>query len=163
MFFGIFQWTLCYPKHCVILNIMLSQIFPVDFHVDPLKFELALEYDFNFFLLFDHILYIIYNILYIKYSILYTIYNSQIQCFIPYYTYLPLYNIPLLQWKVDFLSQRSTSIFSIRFFLDNDYGTIISFKFVLLNISLNMNVLKIICAISKLAFKVLSLIRRCYK
>jgi hypothetical protein len=44
------------------------------------------------------------------------------------------------------LSQHSTSIFSIRFFLDNDYRTIIlqaSFKLVLLNISLNMNVLKI--------------------
>jgi hypothetical protein len=45
------------------------------------------------------------------------------------------------------LSQHSTSIFSIRLFLDNDYGTIIlqaSFKLVLPNISLNMNVLKVI-------------------
>jgi hypothetical protein len=46
----------------------------------------------------------------------------------------------------NFLSQHSISIFSIHLFLDNDYGTIIlraSFKLVLLNISLNMTVLKI--------------------
>jgi hypothetical protein len=28
------------------LNTMLSQIFPVDLYMDPLKCELALEYDF---------------------------------------------------------------------------------------------------------------------
>jgi hypothetical protein len=44
------------------------------------------------------------------------------------------------------LSQHSTSVFSIRLFLNNDFGTMIlqaSFKLVLPNISLNMNVLKI--------------------
>jgi hypothetical protein len=44
------------------------------------------------------------------------------------------------------LSQHSTSILSIPLFLDNDYGTIFSFKLVLPNISLNMNVLKMIQA-----------------
>jgi hypothetical protein len=42
---------------------MLSQIFLVDFHVDPLKSELALEYDFIlfcFYLTVYGILYIIY-------------------------------------------------------------------------------------------------------
>jgi hypothetical protein len=52
-------------------------------------------------------LYIIYWILYIIYWILYIIYWIQIQ------------------WGVNFLSQHSTSIFSIRLFLDNDHGTII--------------------------------------
>jgi hypothetical protein len=69
----------------------------------------------------------------------------------------------IMQGEVDFLSQHSTSIFSIRLFLDNDYGTIISFKLVLSNISLNMNVLKIICTIFKLTFKILCLIGKCYK
>jgi hypothetical protein len=75
MFFGIFQWTLCYPKHCLILNIMLSQIFPVDFHVDPLKSELALEYDLFIYLhLFDRTWYIVYYIYYTMCNILNTIY-----------------------------------------------------------------------------------------
>jgi hypothetical protein len=45
------------------------------------------------------------------------------------------------------LSKHSTSISSIRLFLENDYGTIIPqafFKFVLPNILLNMNLLKVI-------------------
>jgi hypothetical protein len=75
MFFGIFQWTLCYPKHCVILHIILSQIFPMDFHVDPLKSALALEYDLFIYLhLFDHIWY---TIQYIVYSIVNIVYNIQ--------------------------------------------------------------------------------------
>jgi hypothetical protein len=52
----------------------------------------------------------------------------------------------MLQWEVDFLSQHSTSTLSIDLFLDNNYGIKISFKLVLPNISLNMNVLKIIQA-----------------
>jgi hypothetical protein len=31
-----------------------------------------------------------------------------------------------MQWKVDYMSQHSNSILSIRLSLDNDYGTIIS-------------------------------------
>jgi hypothetical protein len=110
-------------------------------------------------------LYIVYNILniieYIKYSILYKIIKYKFLFHIIltfHYTILQLF-----QWKVDFLSQHSTSIFSISLFFDNDYGTIISFKLVLPNMSLNMNVLKLICTISKLAFKVLCLIRKCHK
>jgi hypothetical protein len=47
-----------------------------------------------------------------------------------HHTYLVLYSpIPtycILQWEANYLSQHSTCILFIHFFLDNDYGTIIS-------------------------------------
>jgi hypothetical protein len=93
----------------------------------------------------------IYNIkiLYITYHIIHTLHYTVPHC-------APMDST--MQWEVEFLSQHSTSIFFICLFLDNDYETIISFKLVLSNISLNMNMLKIICTISKLALKVLCLI-----
>jgi hypothetical protein len=126
-----------------------------------------------FFIAFDwpyiiyYILYIIYHIFYIIYHTLYMIYKYNILYYIIHTLY---YTIPhcaptdsTMQWEVDFLSKHFMPIFSICFFLDNDYGTIICFKLVLPNISLNMNVLKIKCTISKLAFKVLCLTGKCYK
>jgi hypothetical protein len=79
--------------------------------------------------LFDRILYIVYNI-----KLLYsnTIYNIQIYYIILYYIQIQIQCIIQIQCEVDFLSQFFTSIFSIHLFLDNDYGTIISFKLVLL-------------------------------
>jgi hypothetical protein len=67
--------------------------------------------------------------------------------YIIYWIQIQLQCIIQIQWEVDFWNLHSISIFFIRLFLDNDYGTIIlqaSFKLVLPNISLNMNVLKII-------------------
>jgi hypothetical protein len=78
--------------------------------------------------------YNMYTTLCIVHNIIYIVYLIQLQCFIQ------------KQW-VEFLSKHSTFISSIRLFLDNDYGTIIPqtfFKLVLPNISLNMNVLKVI-------------------
>jgi hypothetical protein len=77
MFFRIFQWTLCYPKHCVILNIMLSQIFPRG----PLKIWVGIKKKIIYFLLlFDStwytIYYIVYYILDIVYYILYIVFYT---------------------------------------------------------------------------------------
>jgi hypothetical protein len=48
-----------------------------------------------------------------------------------YIHYIYLYPIEhlhgVLQWDIDILSQHSSSIVSIRLFLDNDYGTILSY------------------------------------
>jgi uncharacterized membrane protein len=64
----------------------------------------------------------LYYMLY-KYNILYYVIHA-LYCTIPMICTIPTYYI--LQWEVNYMSQHSTSILSIRFFLDNDYGTIIS-------------------------------------
>jgi hypothetical protein len=150
------------------LNIILSQIFPVsllntlNFHghfprtwtstwtLSNLSWYYNMKYFFTTFVWPWYIIFK-YNVLY---HIIHTLHYIVSHCAL---------RDSIMQWGVDFLSQHSTFIFSIRLVLDNDYGTIISFELVLLNISLNMNVLKIICTISKLAFKVLSLPWKCYK
>jgi hypothetical protein len=97
----------------------------------------------------------------------YTIYSKLYKCIYAQYTIYSILNSNTIYWHciliqlqciiqiqwVNFLSQHSTCIFSIRFFLDNAYGTIIlqasSSKYLIEHehvqnyISLNMNVLKI--------------------
>jgi hypothetical protein len=60
-----------------------------------------------------------------------TLWEHYIDPFYTLYKYSILYYIIhtlycTLQWEVNYLSQHSTCILSIRFSLDNDYGTIIS-------------------------------------
>jgi hypothetical protein len=58
-----------------------------------------------------------------KYNTLYYVIHT-LYCTIPTYCIIPTYYT--LQCEVNCVSQHSTSILSIRFSLDNDYGTIIS-------------------------------------
>jgi hypothetical protein len=69
---------------------------------------------------------ILYYTLY-KYNILYYVVHTLYYTIHTYYTlYCTIPTYYTLQCKVNYMSQHSTSILSIRLFLDNDYGTIIS-------------------------------------
>jgi hypothetical protein len=103
---------------------------------------------YSIFCIINNILYMI-TAQYIQH-IIYSILNSNTMDW--HCIQIQLQRIIQIQW-VNFLSQHSTCIFSIRFFLDNAYGTIIlqafiskyliEYENVKKYISLNMNILKI--------------------
>jgi hypothetical protein len=114
MSFGIFMWTLCYPKHCYIEHYVITNIprhyvkhiglscsfcEDVDFHVDPFKSKLALEYEEKKFTTFVW-LYIIYciHILYTNIAYRYCIqYLNLIYYTISYIPCIIQYSIVHLQ------------------------------------------------------------------